>query len=70
VRALLGPQGPEVVERLAVFPVIADALDSGDLSRLDPLPPEQREFALEVLKRSDALGPEVTALADAADSTR
>ena len=39
VRALLGPQGPEVVERLAVFPVIADALDSGDLSRLDPLPP-------------------------------
>ncbi len=33
------------------FKPIAEVLMSGDRSRLDPLPPEQREFAEDVLKK-------------------
>ena len=41
----------EVVQRLAFFRPVAEILQSGDLSKLDPLPPEQREFVREVLQK-------------------
>jgi len=34
-----------------IFQPIADILETGDLSKLDPLPPEQREFVEGVLKK-------------------
>ena len=48
-RALCQNQPPEVAERLQFLLPVCDVLDSGDRSKLDPLPPEQRDFALEVL---------------------
>jgi len=42
---------PEVAKRLEFFSPVADILETDDLSRLDPLPPEQREFVREVLQK-------------------
>lgn len=54
-RAILGMQTPETAGQFSVFTAIAEALERhGDLSPLDPLPPEQREFALEVLRKFEA----------------
>ena len=53
-RSLSKTQPPEVSERLEFFRPVAEILQSGDLSRLDPLPPEQREFVQEVLQKFDA----------------
>jgi len=51
LRGLLETQHPEVAERMAYLRPVADVLESGDPSRLNPLPPEQRAFAQEVLRR-------------------
>ena len=47
-------QPPEVVERLEFFRPVAEILETGDRSRLDPLPPEQRAFVEEVLEKFKA----------------
>jgi len=47
-------QPPEVVERLEFFRPVAEILETGDRSRLDPLPPEQRAFVEEVLEKFEA----------------
>ncbi len=44
-------QPAEVIERLEFFRPAAEILQTGDLSRLDPLPPEQRDFVQEVLQK-------------------
>ena len=54
LRSILEAQPSEVAERLEFVRPIADALETGEVGSLDPLPPEQREFALEVLRRFDA----------------
>ena len=48
-RALCENQPPEVAEQLRFLLPVCDALESNDRTKLDPLPPEQRDFALEVL---------------------
>ena len=53
-RRLLGTQPPEAREALAFLEPVCAILDGGEKSLLDPLPPEQREFALSVLSRFDA----------------
>jgi hypothetical protein len=50
-RVLLESQPPEVRDPLEVFGTAARVLESGDLSLLDPLAPEQREIVQEVLRR-------------------
>jgi len=47
-------QPPEVIERLEFFRPVAEILQTGDRSRLDPLPPEQRAFVEEVLEKFEA----------------
>jgi hypothetical protein len=42
---------PEAAERLEFFRPVAEVLETGDVSRLDPLPPEQRDFVQEVLRK-------------------
>jgi hypothetical protein len=49
-RALCENQPPEVAEKLAFLLPVCEVLETNDRSRLDPLPPEQRDFALEVLR--------------------
>jgi hypothetical protein len=48
---LIKDQPNEVTKALESLYPIAEVLDTGDKSRLDPLPPEQRDFALEVLRK-------------------
>jgi len=54
MKSLAEGQPPEVVERLEFFRPVAEILETGDLSKLDPLPPEQREFVREVLHKFEA----------------
>jgi tetratricopeptide (TPR) repeat protein len=53
-RRLLGAQPPEARQALGFLEPVCAVLDGGEKSLLDPLPPEQREFALKVLARFDA----------------
>ena len=48
-RGLLDGQPPEVYEKLQFLLPICTILETGDMTKLDPLPPEQRAFAREVL---------------------
>lgn len=54
LKGLSAGQPPDVVERLEFFRPVAEILETGDLSKLDPLPPEQREFVREVLDEFEA----------------
>lgn len=51
LRELAKNLGPDTVQRLEVFKPVADILETGDMSKLDPLPPEQRGFVREVLNK-------------------
>jgi len=42
--------------RIEFFKPVAEILETGDLSKLDPLPPEQREFVREVLRKFETEG--------------
>jgi hypothetical protein len=53
-RRLLGAQPPETRQALGFLEPVCVVLEGGEKSLLDPLPPEQREFALKVLARFDA----------------
>jgi hypothetical protein len=53
-RRLLGAQPPETREALGFLDPVCAVLEGGEKSLLDPLPPEQREFAFKVLARFDA----------------
>jgi len=53
-RRLLGAQPTEVRQALGFLESVCAVLEGGERSLLDPLPPEQREFALKVLARFDA----------------
>jgi hypothetical protein len=53
-RRLLGAQPPETKQALGFLEPVCTILEGGEKSLLDPLPPEQREFALKVLARFDA----------------
>ena len=53
-RRLLGAQPPETRQALGFLELVCTVLEGGEKSLLDPLPPEQREFALKVLARFDA----------------
>jgi hypothetical protein len=44
-------QPPEVVKMLDFFRPVAEIIETNDLTKLDPLPPEQREFVREVLRK-------------------
>jgi tetratricopeptide (TPR) repeat protein/DNA-binding transcriptional ArsR family regulator len=50
-RAIIRDQPQELVSSLSFFDAIVDVLEGHDWSTLDPLPPEQREFALEILRK-------------------
>lgn len=52
-RRLLGAQPPETRQALGFLEPVCAILEGGEKSLLDPLPPEQREFALKVLARFD-----------------
>jgi tetratricopeptide (TPR) repeat protein len=52
-RRLLGAQPPETRQALGFLEPVCAVLEGGEKSLLDPLPPEQREFALKVLARFD-----------------
>ena len=54
-RRLLGAQPPETRQALGFLVPVCAVLEGGEKSLLDPLPPEQREFALEVLARFDVV---------------
>jgi tetratricopeptide (TPR) repeat protein len=53
-RRLIGVQPPETRQALGFLEPVCAVLEGGEKSLLDPLPPEQREFALNVLTRFDA----------------
>ncbi|MFA6107625.1 MAG: tetratricopeptide repeat protein [Candidatus Latescibacterota bacterium] len=53
-RALCEGQPPAVAEQLQFLLPVCEVLETGDRSKLDPLPPEQRDFALEVLSGFDS----------------
>jgi hypothetical protein len=53
-RRLLGVQPSEIRQSLGFLKPVCAVLEGGEKSLLDPLPPEQREFALKVLARFDA----------------
>ncbi|MCX6930934.1 MAG: winged helix-turn-helix domain-containing protein, partial [Verrucomicrobia bacterium] len=53
-RRLLGAQPPEARQALGFLEPVCAIMEGGEKSLLDPLPPEQREFALKVLARFDA----------------
>lgn len=53
-RRLIGAQPPATRQALGFLEPVCAVLDGGEKSLLDPLPPEQREFALNVLTRFDA----------------
>jgi hypothetical protein len=42
-------QPPAVAEGLQFLLPVCEVLETGDRGRLDPLPPKQRDFALEAL---------------------
>ncbi len=46
---LLNDQPKEVADVLHFFKPVAETLESGDRTKLDPLPPEQYDFAVEIL---------------------
>jgi hypothetical protein len=48
---LVTDRGDEMGVQLEVLNPIAEVLATGDRAKLDPLSPEQRDFALEVLRR-------------------
>ena len=48
-----GAQPLEARQALGFFEPVCTVLEGGERSLLDPLPPEQREFALKVLARFD-----------------
>jgi tetratricopeptide (TPR) repeat protein len=52
-RRLLGAQPPETKQALGFLEPVCTVLEGGEQSLLDPLPPEQREFALKVLAGFD-----------------
>ena len=54
-RWLIGAQPPETRQALGFLEPVCAVLEGGEQSLLDPLPPEQREFALNVLTRFDAV---------------
>jgi hypothetical protein len=58
VEALTVDQPQQVIQQLVPFRVVADVLRDGDISRVDALPPEQAEFAAEVLEQFVAAGDE------------
>jgi len=45
---------PEIFEVISFFEPVCRVLEGQDRSLLDALPPEQREFALDVLAKFDA----------------
>ena len=51
MRNVLEAQPIEVAEHFEFVGLISDALRADEPEKLDPLPPEQREFALEVLRQ-------------------
>jgi tetratricopeptide (TPR) repeat protein len=53
-RRLLRAQPPETRQALGFLEPVCAVLEGGEKNLLDPLPPEQREFALKVLARFDA----------------
>jgi tetratricopeptide (TPR) repeat protein len=53
VRRLLEAQPPETRQALGFLEPVCTVLEGGEKNLLDPLPPEQREFALKVLARFD-----------------
>jgi len=52
---LLGAQSPETRLSLGFLEPVCAVLEGGEKSLLDPLPPEQREFALTIHTSADAL---------------
>jgi tetratricopeptide (TPR) repeat protein len=48
---LLKGQPEEILKELAFLRPVAEVLESGDLSKLDAIAPEQRDFALQVLDK-------------------
>ena len=54
-RRLLGAQPPETRQALEFLVPVCAVLEGAEKRLLDPLPPEQREFALEVLARFDVV---------------
>jgi tetratricopeptide (TPR) repeat protein len=50
-RELLKGQPEEILKELAFLRPVAEVLESGDLSKLDAIAPEQRDFALQVLDK-------------------
>ena len=55
-RALTEDQPAEVVKQLAFLGPVAEVLETGDTSMIDPLPPEQRRFTQEALREFGVLG--------------
>jgi hypothetical protein len=53
-RILAETQRPEITEALDFLKPVCDVLEGKDRTMLDGLPPEQREFAEDVLKRFEA----------------
>jgi hypothetical protein len=53
-RCFAEAQPPEVAERLEFFRPVAEILETGDRSRLDPLTPHERPFVEEVLAKFEA----------------
>ncbi len=56
-RRLIENQSSEVAEKLQFLAPVCEVLETGDRSKLDPLPPEVRDFAQEVLAGLDAPAP-------------
>ena len=50
-RRLSESQPPEVAEKLQFLMPVCEVLETGDRSKLNPLPPEVRDFAEELLAR-------------------
>ena len=69
-RRLLGAQPPETRQALGFLAPVRTVLEGGEKSLLDPLPPEQRDFALKVLARFDAEKNPSAALSAIADSPK
>lgn len=56
-RRLIENQPSEVAEKLQFLAPVCEVLETGDRSKLDPLPPEVRDFAQEVLAGLDGPAP-------------
>lgn len=59
-RRLMATQSPEVKEALTFLEPVCAVLEGGGRHLLDPLRPEQREFALSVLSRFESTEPDST----------